>query len=70
MNKKIKSIKPYIKFYLQYSLGQPVKDIDIDAICNNGKMVSVANVGEGYALVSVTRLIKESEFDIRNYGGE
>lgn len=70
MNKKLEAIKPYIKFYLQHSLGQPVKDTDIDAICNKGKMISVANVGEGYALVSETRLIKKSEFDITNYGGE
>lgn len=70
MNKKLESIKPYIKFYLQRAIGQPVKDIDIDTICNNGKIVSVANVGEGYALVSETILIKKSEFDIGNYGGE
>lgn len=70
MNKKLESIKPYIKFYLQHSLGQPVKDIGVDTICNKGKMVCVANVGEGYALVSEVSLIKKYEFDIRNYGGE
>ena len=70
MNKKLESIKPYIKFYLQHAIGQPVKDIDVDTICNNSKMISVTNVGEGYALVSETRLIKKSEFDIGNYGGE
>lgn len=70
MNKKLEAIKPYIKFYLQHATGQPIKDIDVDAICKNSKMVSVANVGEGYALVSEIKLIKKSEFDIRNYGGE
>ena len=66
MNKKLESIKPYIKFYLQHSTGQPIKDTDIDAICNKGKMISVANVGEGYVLVSETRITKRSEL----YGGE
>lgn len=62
MNKKLESVKPYMKFYLQRALGQPVKDIDIEALCNNGKLVSVANVGEGYVLVSETRLAKRDEF--------
>lgn len=66
MNKKLEAIKPYIKFYLQHATGQPIKDTDIDIICNNGKMVSVADVGEGYILVSETRLTKRSEL----YGGE
>lgn len=66
MNKKLESIKPYIKFYLQHDSGQPIKDTDIDIICNNGKMMSVANVGEGYVLVSETRLAKRSEL----LGGE
>ena len=70
MNRKLESIKPYIKFYLQRACAQPVKDIDVDAICNNGKIVSVANVGEGYALVSEIRIIKKSEFGIGNYGGK
>ena len=58
MNKKLNSIKPYIKFHLEHATGQPIKDSDIDILCNNGEMVSVANVGEGYVLVSKTRLEK------------
>ena len=66
MNKKLVSIKPYIKFFLQHATGQPIKDTDIDTICNNGKMISVANVGNGYILVSEIKLMKRSEFN----GGE
>lgn len=62
MNRKLESIKPYIKFYLQNVTGQPIKDIVIDDLCNNGKTVSIANVGEGYVLVSEIRLAKRSEF--------
>ena len=61
MNKKLKSIKPYIKFYLQHATGQPIKDSDIDILCNNGEMLSVANVGNGYVLVSRTNLKKREE---------
>lgn len=61
MNKKLESIKPYIKFYLQHAIGQPLEDTDIDAICNGEKMISVANMGKGYILVSETRLVKRSE---------
>lgn len=67
MNKKLNSIKPYIKFHLQHATGQPIKDSDIDILCNNGKMISVANVGEGYILVSETRLATRKEFE---EGGE
>ena len=64
MNKKLESIKPYIKFYLQHSTGQPIKDSDIDALCNNnGKMISVSNVGNGYVLVGEIRLAKRSELN-------
>lgn len=66
MNKKLDSIKPYIKFYLQHATGQPIKDTDLDIICNNGKMISVVNVGKGYVLVSETKLVKRSKL----YGGE
>lgn len=67
MNKKLNSIKPYIKFHLQHATGQPIKDSDIDILCNNGKMISVANVGDGYILVSETRLTTRKEFE---EGGE
>lgn len=63
MNKKLNSIKPYIKFYLQHSIGQPIKDSDIDILCNNGQMISVANVGEGYVLVGRITLEKREDFD-------
>lgn len=66
MNKKLNSIKPYIKFHLEHATGQPIKDSDIDILCNNGEMISVANVGEGYVLVSKTRLEKQEEF----FGGK
>lgn len=66
MNRKLNSIKPYIKFYLQYATGQPIKDSDIDSLCNNGEMISVANVGEGYVLVSRITLEKREDF----FGGE
>ena len=62
MNRKLNSIKPYIKFYLQHAIGQPIKDSDIDALCNNGEMMSVANVGDGYILVSRTTLEKRENF--------
>lgn len=61
MNKKLESIKSYIKFYLQHSTGQPIKDSDIDALCNNGKLISIANVGEDYVLVSEIRLAKKNQ---------
>ena len=61
MNKKLNSIKPYIKFHLQHATGQPIKDSDIDILCNNGEMISVANVGEGYVLVSKTRVEKRED---------
>lgn len=63
MNKKLNSIKPYIKFYLQHAIGQPIKDSDIDILCNNGQMISVANVGEGYVLVGRITLEKREDFD-------
>lgn len=63
MNKKLEFIKPYIKFYLQHSTGQPIKDTDIDALCNNGKMISVANMGNNYILVSEIKLMERSEFN-------
>ena len=66
MNRKLNSIKPYIKFHLQRATGQPIKDSDIDILCNNGEMVSVADVGEGYVLVSKTGLKKREDF----FGGE
>ena len=66
MNRKLNSIKPYIKFCLQHATGQPIKDSDIDILCNNGEMISVANVGEGYVLVSRTKLEKRENF----FGGE
>lgn len=66
MNRKLNSIKPYIKFHLQHATGQPIKDSDIDILCNNGEMISVANVGEGYVLVSRTRVEKREDF----FGGE
>lgn len=67
MNKKLNSIKPYIKFYLQHAIGQPIKDSDIDFLCNNnGEMISVANVGEGYVLVGRITLKKQEDF----YGGK
>lgn len=66
MSKILESIKPYIKFYLQHAIGQPIEDTDIDAICNREKLISVANVGKGYVLVSETRLVKRSEL----HGGE
>lgn len=61
MNRKLNSIKPYIKFHLEHATGQPIKDSDIDILCNNGEMISVANVGDGYVLVSKTRLEKQEE---------
>lgn len=66
MNKKLKAIKPYIKFYLQHATGQPIKDSDVDILCNNGEMISIANVGEGYVLVSRTSLKEREEL----LGGE
>jgi len=66
VNRKLNSIKPYIKFYLQHAIGQPVPDKDIDALCNNGKIVGVSNVGEGYVLVTEITLAKRDKF----YGGE
>lgn len=67
MNQKLDSIKPYIKFYLQHATMQPISDDDIRVLCNKGKMVSIANVGEGYILVSETRLTTRREFE---EGGE
>lgn len=67
MNQKLNSIKPYIKFFLQHIIMQPISDDDINALCNKDKMVSVANVGEGYVLVSETRLTTRKEFE---EGGE
>lgn len=66
MNKKLNSIKPYIKFHLEHATGQPIKNSDIDILCNNGEMISVADVGDGYVLVSKTRLKKREEL----FGGE
>lgn len=66
MNRKLNSIKPYIKFHLQHATGQPIKDSDVDILCNNGEMISMANVGEGYVLVSRTKLEKREEF----FGGK
>lgn len=63
MNQKLDSIKPYIKFYLQHAAMQPISDDDISVLCNKGKMVSIANVGEGYILVSETRLTTRKEFE-------
>ena len=63
MNKKLNSIKPYIKFYLQHATGQPIKDSDIDGLCNNGEIISVAKVGEGYVLVGKITLEKREDFD-------
>lgn len=68
MNKKLNSIKPYIKFHLQHATGQPIKDSDIDILCNNGEMISVQNVGEGYFLVSKTRLEKREDLFPRGEG--
>lgn len=66
MNRKLNSLKPYIKFHLEHATGQPIKDSEIDILCNNGEMISVANVGEGYVLVSRTKLGKRGDF----FGGE
>ena len=67
MSKKLDSIKPYIKFYLQHAIGQPISDDAINALCERKTMVSIANVGEGYVLVSETRLATRREFE---EGGE
>ena len=57
MNKKIEEIKPYIKFHLQHSTGQMINDEDIDVLCyKKGILVSMWRVGDGYVLVSETRL--------------
>lgn len=66
MNKRINSIKPYIKFYLQHATGQPISDDVINALCKRETMVSIANVGEGYVLVSEIRLAMRTEVE----GGE
>ena len=59
-NKKLEVIKPYIRFYLQHITGQPIKEADIDLLCyENGSMITKLNVGEGYVLLSETKLIKE-----------
>lgn len=63
MNRKLGSIKPYIKFYLQHMIMQPISDDCINTLCNKGKMVRVVNVGEGYILVSETRLTTRKEFE-------
>lgn len=63
MNQKLASIKPYIRFYLQHMIMQPISDDVIDALCNKDKMISVANVGEGYILVSEIRLTTRKEFE-------
>ena len=63
MNLKLESIKPYIKFHLQHSLGVPVADKDIDALCNNDAILGVSNVGEGYILVSNITLEKRAEWE-------
>lgn len=61
MNKKLESIKPYIKFYLERQYGRPIKDSDVNAICNKGKLVSTTRLGEGYVLLSETTLVTELE---------
>lgn len=63
MNKKLAEIKPYIKFHLQQAYGVPVRDEDVDALCNKGIFVSVNTVGNDYVLVSETRLMTREEAD-------
>lgn len=66
MNRKLNSIKPYIKFYLERQYGKPIKDSYINAICNKGKIVTTTHLGEGYVLLNETTLVTESEI----FGGE
>lgn len=64
MNRKLESVKPYVKFLIQHSTGQPIKDSDIDLLCNkNGELISVQDVGEGYILFSKTRFMKREELE-------
>lgn len=65
MNQKLDSIKPYIKFYLQHATMQPISNDAINALCNKEKMISVANVGKGYILVSEIKLTTRKEFEGR-----
>ena len=62
MNKKLESIKPYVKWHLQHTFGQPVKDSDVDVLCNkNGTLLGIVNVGEGYVLRSEVKLMKRED---------
>lgn len=64
MNKKLNSVKLYVKFYLQHASGQPIKDEDIELLCSRKASLSfVSNVGNGYVLVGDYRLIKRDELE-------
>lgn len=65
MNKKLDEIKPYIKFHLQHAHGMPLKDEDVDAICNKGVFVSINQVGNDYVLVAETRLMTKEESEAK-----
>lgn len=63
MSKELDEIKPYIKFHLQHAHGMPLKDKDVDAICNKDVFVSINQVGNDYVLVAETRLMKREEYE-------
>ena len=63
MNTKLESVKPYVKFFLQHATGQPISDKSVNEICKGNAIVSVNNVGEGYALMSEIRFMKRTDVD-------